>query len=52
MLDSERERCYRRTADTKAEYEAQRSELRRSVEGRGAQEDRAGVDPRHEEWIP
>ena len=48
MPQSESARCYARTQDTKAEYDAKRSKLKQSLEGKP---DRP-TDPRYEQWIP
>ena len=48
MPQSESARCYARTQDTKAEYDAKRSKLKQSLEGKP---DRP-TDLRYEQWIP
>jgi hypothetical protein len=48
MPQSESTRCYSRTQDTQAEYEAKRRKLRES----GGKEGERPVDPRYEQWIP
>ena len=48
MPQSESARCYARTQDTKAEYDAKRSKLKQSLESKP---DRP-TDPRYEQWIP
>ena len=48
MPQSESARCYARTQDTKAEYDAKRSKLKQSLEGKPDKP----TDPRYEQWIP
>ena len=48
MPQSESARCYARTQDTKAEYDAKRSKLKESMEGKPGNP----TDPRYEQWIP
>lgn len=48
MPQSEGSRCYTRTQDTRAEYEAKRAQLKQSLEA-GREKT---ADPRYEQWIP
>ena len=48
MVQSESQRCYARTQDTKAEYDAKRSKLKQSPNST----EKKPVDPRYEQWIP
>jgi hypothetical protein len=47
MPQTEATRCYSRTQDTKAEYDAKRKQLKADAE-----KSRKPVDPRYEQWIP
>jgi len=49
MPQAEATRCRARTADTKAEYEAKRKQLRESLDGAASQ---PPADPRYEQWLP
>ncbi len=48
MLQTQAERCYARTKDTKAEFEAKRRELKQSLD----QPQDKPTDSRYKEWIP
>jgi hypothetical protein len=48
MPQSESARCYGRTRDTQAEYEAKRKQLKDS----GSKGEDKPVDPRYQQWIP
>lgn len=49
MPQSQSATCYRRTEQTKSEYNAQRRELKRAS---AAAEEPKPDDPRYKEWIP
>jgi hypothetical protein len=48
MPQTEATRCYSRTQDTKAEYDAKRKKVKEAAEKPGNQP----ADPRYEQWIP
>ncbi len=49
MPQSVATRCYARTADTRAEYEAKRRKLKESLAGSA---EKPATDPRYEQWLP
>lgn len=52
MPQSASERCLQRTAMTKAEYDARRVELKRSLEGKDRARREAAPESRYEQWVP
>jgi outer membrane biogenesis lipoprotein LolB len=49
MPQSEATRCQARTAETRAEYETRRRQLKESLDGKAA---KPAADPRYEQWLP